>query len=35
VREWGFHCPRGWMHWKQYTDAQDSGAIGRGCEGAL
>jgi len=34
VREWGFHCPRGWMHWKQYTDAQDSGSIGRGCEGA-
>lgn len=32
VREWGFHCDRGWVHWKQFTDSRDKGAIGRGCE---
>lgn len=32
-REWGFHCPeRGWVHWRDFTDARDAGAIGRGCE---
>ncbi len=32
-RQWGFHCPdRGWVHWKQFTQAGDPGAIGRGCE---
>lgn len=32
-REWGFHCPaRGWVHWRDFTDARDSGAIGRGCD---
>lgn len=32
VREWGFHCPqRGWVHWKEFTAAEDPGAIGRGC----
>lgn len=19
VREWGFHCPQGWKHWKEFT----------------
>lgn len=32
VREWGFHCPNGWRHWQDFTDARDSGRIGRGCE---
>jgi hypothetical protein len=32
VREWGFHCPNGWVHWKLFTDARDSGSIGRGCD---
>lgn len=32
LREWGFHCPdRGWVHWKQFTAADDPGSIGRGC----
>jgi hypothetical protein len=31
VREWGFHCPKGWVHWKDFTDSRDKGAIGRGC----
>jgi hypothetical protein len=31
-REWGFHCPWGWMHWKVFTAADDPGAVGRGCD---
>lgn len=32
VREWGFHCPKGWVHWKFFTKATDGGqTIGRGC----
>lgn len=32
-REWGFHCPRaGWIHWKEFTAADDIGAVGKGCE---
>lgn len=32
LREWGFHCPRGWRHWTEFVDDRDSGKIGRGCE---
>lgn len=33
MRAWGFHCPeRGWVHWREFTDPQDSGAIGPGCD---
>lgn len=32
VREWGFLCPQGWRHWRDFTDPADSGATGRGCE---
>lgn len=33
VREWGFHCPeKGWVHWKEFTAAGNSGEIGRGCD---
>lgn len=33
VREWGFHCPdRGWVHWKEFTAAGNSGEIGQGCD---
>lgn len=31
-RQWGFHCPRGWVHWKLFTAADDEGAIGKGCD---
>jgi hypothetical protein len=35
VREWGFHCPRGWVPWREFVAADNAGAIGRGCgEGA-
>lgn len=32
VREWGFHCPKGWVSWKKFTDPEDSGAVGPGCD---
>lgn len=32
VREWGFWCKRGWVHWRDFVDARDSGKVGRGCE---
>lgn len=32
-REWGFHCPRtGWVHWKKFSDPDDSHVVGRGCD---
>ena len=34
MREWGFHCPQGWRHWKQFTVRDEAGNYvdGRGCE---
>ena len=32
IREWGFHCPQGWRHWKDFTAPGDSSRIGKGCE---
>jgi hypothetical protein len=32
VREWGFHCPQGWVHWKLFTATGGPGLIGRGCD---
>ncbi len=31
VREWGFHCPGRWVHWKDFVDSTNTGNIGRGC----
>lgn len=31
VREWGFHCEKGWVHWSKFTSA-DGKNIGKGCE---
>lgn len=31
VRDWGFHCPKGWVLWSDFVDPSDSGAVGRGC----
>lgn len=31
VREWGFHCPRGWVPWQQFVAGDDRGNIGVGC----
>jgi hypothetical protein len=32
VRQWGFLCPQGFVHWKRFTATGDKGAIGQGCE---
>lgn len=31
LRDWGFHCPAGWMPWQKFTASDDRGAIGKGC----
>lgn len=31
VREWGFHCGRGWRHWRDFTATDGNGST-RGCE---
>ena len=37
IREWGFWCPKGWKHWKEYTSTRDYSApgsvseVGEGC----
>lgn len=31
MREWGFHCPHGWRHWKLYSKPDAKGEIGPGC----
>lgn len=30
-RDWGFHCPKGWVPWKQFVDGDEPGRVGRGC----
>lgn len=33
IREWGFHCPKGWVHWEKFVaNSGGRSAIGRGCE---
>jgi hypothetical protein len=31
VREWGFWCPQGFKHWRDFVAPDDSGKIGKGC----
>lgn len=31
IRQWGFHCPKGWRHWKDFVQPDRPGEIGRGC----
>lgn len=31
IRDWGFHCPQGWRHWREFTKPGAPGQIGRGC----
>ena len=31
VREWGFQCTRGWVHWKAFT-SDDGKSVGKGCD---
>jgi hypothetical protein len=32
IRRWGFWCPNGWVYWRDFVDARDSGKVGKGCE---
>lgn len=31
IRSWGFLCPQGWRHWKDFT-ANNGTTVGRGCD---
>jgi hypothetical protein len=31
VREWGFDCPNGWVHWRDFTNSDNPGRVGKGC----
>ncbi len=31
TRAWGFHCPHGWVPWREFTAADDPGSVGLGC----
>jgi len=31
LREWGFWCPHGWRHWRDFTGGANGELIGRGC----
>jgi hypothetical protein len=32
IREWGFHCPKGWRGWREYCNTDNPNQIGRGCD---
>ena len=31
VRDWGFHCPKGWGHWRDFVKPESTGEVGVGC----
>lgn len=31
VREWGFHCPKGWKVWTEFVNMSKTGQVGPGC----
>lgn len=31
VRDWGFWCPQGFVHWKDFTTGDQGEKVGRGC----
>jgi len=31
VRDWGFHCPKGWVHHDDFADPNNPGLVGPGC----
>lgn len=31
IREWGFHCPKGWVRWQDFVSDANRGVVGRGC----
>lgn len=32
LREWGFHCPQGWVHWRDFTAGEHGETVGKGCD---
>lgn len=35
IRSWGFHCPNGWRHWREFTKPGPNGRsqnVGKGCD---
>lgn len=34
LRQWGFHCPNGWVHWKDFVNPNRIGEAGPGCGGS-
>lgn len=36
IREWGFHCPKGWRHWREFIGLPSGeprgDEVGKGCE---
>lgn len=31
-RQWGFLCPQGWRHWKEFTAGKNGERVGKGCD---
>jgi len=31
IREWGFHCPQGFVPWTEFVNMENPGEVGRGC----
>lgn len=31
IRDWGFWCPQGFVHWEKFTAPGDSSKVGKGC----
>lgn len=32
IQEWGFACPKGFRHWKDFVDPSNHGDVGKGCD---
>jgi len=32
IRQWGFWCKKGFVHWRDFVAATDRGSVGRGCD---
>lgn len=32
IRQWGFWCPQGWRHWREFTAGENGELIGKGCD---
>jgi hypothetical protein len=32
LRSWGFWCPHGWRHWREFTAGPSGETVGKGCD---